>query len=66
MEWPMLEQIYLIFSRIFDGFINFLNNTHITIKDAHSLINRNPIATHYFPGNLIIILDLHYLVAFPK
>jgi len=26
MEWPMLEQIYLIFSRIFDGFINFLYN----------------------------------------
>ena len=26
MEWPMLEQLYLIFSRVFDGFFNFLNN----------------------------------------
>lgn len=33
MEWPMLEQIYLIFSRIFDGFINFLNNI-FNKKDA--------------------------------
>ena len=26
MEWSMLEQLYLIFSRVFDGFFNFLNN----------------------------------------
>lgn len=27
MEWPdMLEKIYLTFSRIFDGFIKFLDN----------------------------------------
>lgn len=24
MEWPMLEDIYLVFSRVFDGFIKFL------------------------------------------
>ena len=24
MEWPMMEQIYLVFSRLFDGFIKFL------------------------------------------
>ena len=24
MEWPMLEQIYRVFSRVFDGFIKFL------------------------------------------
>lgn len=26
MEWPMMEQIYLAFTRIFDGFLNFLAN----------------------------------------
>ncbi len=26
MEWPMLEQIYLVFSRIFDGLMNFFAN----------------------------------------
>lgn len=26
MEWPMMEQLYLVFSRIFDGFIKFLAN----------------------------------------
>ncbi len=24
MEWDLIEQIYLIFTRIFDGFIDFL------------------------------------------
>ena len=24
MDWPMMEQIYLALSRIFDGFMNFL------------------------------------------
>ena len=24
MDWPMMEQLYLAFTRIFDGFINFL------------------------------------------
>lgn len=32
MDWPMMEQIYLVFSRIFDGFVNFLYN--IFGKDA--------------------------------
>lgn len=26
MEWPMIEDIYLAFTRIFDGFLNFLAN----------------------------------------
>lgn len=26
MEWGMLEQLYLALSRIFDGFIHFLND----------------------------------------
>lgn len=24
MDWPMMEQLYLALTRIFDGFINFL------------------------------------------
>ncbi len=24
MEWDLMEQLYLIFTRIFDGFINFI------------------------------------------
>ena len=25
MDWPMMEQLYLAFTRIIDGFINFLS-----------------------------------------
>ena len=24
MDWSVIEQVYLVFSRVFDGFINFL------------------------------------------
>lgn len=24
MEWDLMEQLYLIFTRIFDGFVNFI------------------------------------------
>lgn len=24
MDWPMIEQLYLALTRIFDGFMNFL------------------------------------------
>ena len=26
MDWPMMEQIYLALSRVFDAFMHFLNN----------------------------------------
>lgn len=26
MDWSMLEQLYLALSRIFDGFVHFLND----------------------------------------
>lgn len=26
MDWPMIEQIYLALSRVFDAFMHFLNN----------------------------------------
>lgn len=26
MEWDLMEQLYLILTRIFDGFINFIVN----------------------------------------
>ena len=32
MDWPVIEQVYLALSRIFDGFLNFLYN--IFGKDA--------------------------------
>ena len=27
MDWPLMEDIYLIFTRIFDGFLKFLVKT---------------------------------------
>lgn len=26
MDWPVIEDIYLVFTRIFDGFLKFLYN----------------------------------------
>ena len=48
------------------GIIDFLNPSHISVEYAHSLVDGNIVSPDDLPFDLVIVFDLHDLIAFPE
>ena len=46
--------------------VDIVNDTHVTIKHPHAMVNRYAILSSRLPLKLIIVLYLHYLIALAK
>ena len=58
-HFPLIK----FYGKIFRIFIDLTDNTHITVEYTGPFICGDAVFTAYLPFHLVIIFDLHYLIA---